>query len=99
MSSSGIYTRYINQYPGWFEGGDVMTRPLYQGEKKLGYFRVETNKGNTWAYCHFMYGEYCSNRITIIDHEGKKAIQHVLEYMAQFDYARFAEVRTKYQEV
>lgn len=74
-----------------------MNKPLYHGDTKLGYFQVEHNAGNRWAWCHYLYGD--TGRITITDFEGHKAIQHVLDYMAKFDYETFAKTRAKYQEV
>ena len=99
MSSSGHYTRYINQYPGWSDNCDTMHRPLYHGDQKLGYFQVEHNHGNTWAYCTFFYGDDMRKKITIVDHEGKMAIQHVLNFMQNFDYNAFTEQRIKYDKV
>ena len=31
MSTTGHYTRYINQYPGWSDNCDTMHQPVYDG--------------------------------------------------------------------
>ncbi len=48
MSTSGHYTRYINQYPGWSDNCDTMHRAIYEGEKEIGSLMVEHNCGNKW---------------------------------------------------
>ena len=66
MSTTGHYTRYINQYPGWSDNCDTMYQGIfpeilqygdYERYKtnQLGYLQVEHNHGNTWSYCSFDY--------------------------------------------
>lgn len=58
MSTTGHYTRYINQFPGWSDNCDTMYQyipsPL-DHNKELGYYQVEHCAGNKTAWCEFRY--------------------------------------------
>ncbi len=83
MSTTGHYTRYINQYPGWSDNCDTMHRAIYEGEKEIGSLMVEHNCGNKWSYCSFSnwsgVSAKCGYHIdeTLFEHNGKLAIPHV----------------------
>lgn len=47
MSSTGHYTRYINQYPGWSDNNDTM---VHHFPDFPGYFQVEHFPGNKRAF-------------------------------------------------
>lgn len=65
MSTTGHYTRYINQFPGWSDNCDTMHRTLWDGDpaklrgglyftaKKTGSLTVEHYPKNIHAYCYF----------------------------------------------
>ncbi|MDD2246355.1 MAG: hypothetical protein PHC39_04655 [Proteiniphilum sp.] len=118
MSTSGHYTRYINQYPGWSDNCDTMHQPVNDGtydcekcgsdkacnlkdrkeeycSKQIGYFQVEHNAGNTSSWCTYSDNHYDNRtgkrqfpwdvyRMPVYDYTGKKAIQNVLDFMAEF---------------
>ena len=131
MSTTGHYTRYINQYPEWSDNCDTMVKHISSGllrscescdayqdcnykdsesfrEKfckvQLGYYQVEHNHGNTWSFCHFDSFEYNGNKIPgsrfvmpVYEYEGKKAIQHVLDYMREFPKEKLIDMIIKYR--
>ncbi len=71
MSTTGHYTRYINQYPGWSDNCDTMYHGIfpavmqwgnyakYKGNK-LGHLTVEHTAGNKYAFCDYdiRYDQY-----------------------------------------
>jgi hypothetical protein len=72
MSTTGHYTRYINQYPGWSDNCDTMyhgifpaimqkpePRGLY-GFCGFGHLTVEHTAGNKYAFCDYdiQYDQY-----------------------------------------
>ena len=83
MGTTGHYTKYINQYPGWSDNCDSMYRSL----PGYGSLIVEHYKGNKKAYCvfdnyHSPSGDRGYNvHIHLIDYEGNKAIQYVLDHV------------------
>lgn len=95
MSSSGVYNRWINQYPGWHDGGDVMNQSIYEGNERLGYLQVETTHGNLWSSCELFYGPELRYRFRVYEYDGKKAIQNVLEYVRD----HIAEIKKGLQNV
>ena len=134
MSSTGHYTRYINEYnqksgkKHWSDNCDTMFQPVFHGlircddclawrkdcpfkEKKeeycpdqIGYFQVEHNHGNTWAWCTFSDEDRTNNPIKkriyhlpIYSFTGKKAIQNVLEYMIDYPVSDLIDRIFKYR--
>lgn len=93
MSSSGHYTRYINQYPGWSDNCDSMYRGIYDNDLKIkiGSITVEHTAGNKWSYCSFSNYEGISAkygyhiREHLFECEGKLAIQAVLSRVEKED--------------
>ena len=123
MSTSGHYTRYINQYPGWSDNCDTMYRAIHsplEGEcrfcknndncrhdhkycyDEIAHLQVEHTSGNKTAYCALCFdnpgyspwlwfkegynGPLTSGgHIHIIEYEGNRAIQHVLETVTSFE--------------
>jgi hypothetical protein len=65
MSTTGHYTRYINQFPGWSDNCDTMHRTLWDGNpeeksdglyvcaKEIGSLTVEHYPKNIRAFCTF----------------------------------------------
>ena len=64
MSTTGHYTRYINQFPGWSDNCDTMYQCLWDGDpdktdglkfsaKEIGSLTVVHNHGNTKSWCTF----------------------------------------------
>jgi len=97
MSTTGHYTRYINQYEGWSDNCDTMYKPvispLPKKDKydfnKMGYYQVEHNAGNTWSWCEYnSEGSYDipGSRFwfNLYEFTGKKAIQNVLDHMVDY---------------
>jgi hypothetical protein len=72
MSTSGHYTRYINQYPGYYDNCDTMYHPVFPkimqnsepgglyGFCQFGHLTVEHTAGNKYAFCDFdiRYDQY-----------------------------------------
>ena len=54
MSTSGHYTRYINQYPGWSDNCDTMYQAVYNGV-----YDCETCFDNTNCKLKHKKEEYC----------------------------------------
>ena len=92
MSTTGHYTRYINEYNArdnnpdrylWTDNCDTMRGGHI--DYTIGNFQVEHTRGNKRAYCwfdnHFTKSEKYGYRIRdlLIEHEGKKAIQYILD--------------------
>jgi len=85
MSTTGHYTRYINQYPGWSDNCDSMYMPLWDGDpvktdglkftaKKIGSLTVEHTYGNKEAFCTF------DNYDSISSKYGYKINEIVIDY-------------------
>jgi len=58
MSTTGHYTRYINQFPGWSDNCDTMYHYIpYPLSKysQLGSLTVEHSPGNKWSYCELRW--------------------------------------------
>ena len=82
MSTTGHYTRYINQYQGWHDNCDTMRGgPI---DRKLGNFQVVHTYGNKQAFCHFDNYDTLSQRhgyniqFEACEYTGKQAIQYLL---------------------
>jgi hypothetical protein len=71
MSTTGHYTRYINQYPGWSDNCDTMHHGIFPAIMQwgdyakyktngLGHLTVEHTAGNKYAFCDYdiQYDKY-----------------------------------------
>lgn len=91
MSTTGHYTRYINQYPGWSDNCDTMYQSVWDNEIKIGSLTVEHYAGNKESFCYFDNWDSISHkygyniREHIIDYKGKLAIQNVLSIVQKFN--------------
>jgi hypothetical protein len=102
MSTTGHYTRYINQYPGWSDNCDTMYKPIVAEclikEKYdypvIGYFQVEHNAGNTWSWSKINFKD--RSYVTIYEHTGKKAIQNVLDHVEKLTFDQCLDIIFKY---
>ncbi len=108
MSTTGHYTRYINQYnqirgdKAWSDNCDTMLKYVVADCLKvktydypvIGHFQIEHNTSNTWSWCDLNLNN--RSRIKIYEYEGKKAIQNVLDYTEKLTYDQVLERILKY---
>ena len=100
MSTTGHYTRYINQYPGWSDNNNTM---VHHFPDFPGYFQVEHFPGNKRAFAVYdSFDDYGGNNapgsrfhLHIYDYEGDKAIQHTLEVMQNFPREKLVDMILK----
>jgi hypothetical protein len=83
MSTSGHYTRYINQFPGYYDNCDTMRGgPI---DHDIGMFQIEHTYGNKQAFCWFdNYGTISYKygydiNFEAAEYTGKLAIQYLLK--------------------
>jgi hypothetical protein len=58
MSTTGHYTRYINQYPGWSDNCDTMYHPIFSGV-----YDCEQCRDNISCNLKHKKEEYCSKNV------------------------------------
>ena len=99
MSSTGHYTRYINQYPGWTDNNDTM---VHHFPDFPGYFQVEHFPGNKRAFAVYNSFDYGGNNapgsrfhLHVYEYKGIKAIQHTLEVMQNFPREKLIDMILK----